>query len=267
MHLSCIETINLDLDSGQSHLVVYGWVTNEVVPYEIKLTRSNGYSDQTGYPSVSGAEVFVRDEMDNRYDFQEYGSSGSYFSDPAVFVGMPGSTYQLIINIGENTYRSSPEEMPHLGQAEDAFVNFIADPSEFNVEPEDENFFISAFIVDDPDEDNYYRWKVYVNDQFRNQPEELVLFDDQFTNGNRFRFDAGNVLFTESDESYFQHMSLSKGAYEYYQALRSQTVNLTVSPRVQPGIIVGNLINQQNPEELVLGYFGASEVTLIQVQN
>lgn len=157
------------------------------------------------------------------------------------------------------------EKMPGLSPVENAFVNFIADPADFNVDPEDENFFVTAFVDDDPDMDNYYRWKIYVNDELRNQPEELVLFEDRFTNGNKFKFDAGNVLFTETDLPYFEHMSMSKGAYDYYNELKAQTSNSTLSPSVIPGVIIGNMSNQSDPSELVLGYFGASEVILVNI--
>ncbi|WP_422362282.1 DUF4249 domain-containing protein [Reichenbachiella sp.] len=267
IYSSCIDEIDLDLDTGESHLVVFGWITNEIVPYEIKLSISNGYSDQTGYPAVSGAEVFVTDQEGDRYDFVEIPGTGKYQSDPTNFVGSPGSVYQLTVLHNQNIYTSSPEEMPELSVAEDAFVNFIADPADFEIDPEDENFFISAFINDDSTTSNFYRWKVYVNDQLRNSPEELVLFDDQFTNGNKFKFDAGNVLFTQADDAHFQHMSLSKEAFDYYKNIKEQVSNSTLSPRVLPGIVEGNMINVNDPNELVLGYFGASEVLNVNVDN
>jgi len=267
VHLSCIDQIDLDLDSGKSNIVVFGWITNEDIAYEVKVTRSNGYSDQSGYPAISGAEVFVQDQLSNRYDFTEEGTTGRYLSDPSSFIGMPGSVYQLTIIHDQNTYVSSLEEMPPLGVAEDAFVNFIADPADFKIDEDDQNFFVSAFVNDDVNTDNYYRWRVFVNDEFRNQPGELVLFDDQFTNGNKFKFDATNVLFTESDAAYFQHMSLSKGAFEYYNDIKAQTSNSTLSPRTQPGIILGNMSNQDDPDELILGYFGASEVSIVNTSN
>ena len=108
---------------------------------------------------------------------------------------------------------------------------------------------------------------MFVNNELRNSPEELVLFDDQFTNGNSFKYDAGNVLFTQGDEVFFQHMSLSIGAYGYYKNIRDQISNSTLSPRVIPGIIEGNMTNQNDPDELVLGYFGASEISNISVNN
>ncbi|MEO9851314.1 MAG: DUF4249 domain-containing protein [Reichenbachiella sp.] len=263
--LSCIDQINLNLESGTTNLVVFGWITNETRPYEVKLSLSNAYSDQSGYPPIIGAEVYVTDQLANRYDFMEIPNTGRYLSDPSDFIGRPGDVYQLTIIHEEKTYLSALETMPSLTQVEDAFVNFIADPADFEIDAGDENFFISAFVLDDPNEDNYYRWKIFVNSELRNQPEELVLFDDRFTNGNKFKYDAGNVVFTESDIPYFQHMSLSKGAYDFYLNLKEQTSSSTLSPRIQPGIISGNMINENDPNELVLGYFGASEVITVEI--
>lgn len=262
---ACIDPVNLNLEAEKSHLVVFGWVTDEPIAYEVKLSKSNGFSDKTEYQAVPNAEVFVTDQLSNRYDFAEVASTGRYLSDPSNFVGIPEYTYQLTIIHEGNTYQSSREQMPKLPPVEDASISFISDPLRFEIKPNDNNFFISAFIDDDPGVDNYYRWKVFVNGRLRNSPEELILFNDRFTNGNRFKFDAGNVLFTQSDNPHFQHRSLSQKAYEYYVDMKEQTSNSTLSPRIQPGIIRGNIMLQNNPDELVLGYFGASQVVTIKV--
>ncbi|MEO9967802.1 MAG: DUF4249 domain-containing protein [Reichenbachiella sp.] len=262
---SCLDQINLDIGTGSSSVVVFGWVTSEARPYEIKLNLSNGYSDQSGYPPITGAEVYVTDQMGNRFDFIEVTESGRYFSDPSTFIGVPNNTYQLTIIHEEQTYTSTQELMPALTPVEDAFINFIADPADFQIDPTDENFFVSAFVDDDPNVDNYYRWKIYVNGELRNQPEELVLFDDRFTNGNKFKYDAGNVVFTQSDRPSFEHMSLTKRAYDFYQNLQKQTSSSTLSPRTQPGIIEGNMKNQDDPNDLILGFFGASEIIEVEV--
>lgn len=265
LELSCIDQINLDLDTGRSNLVVFGWITNEDKPYEIVISQSIAFSNQSSYPPVTGAEVYVVDQLGNRYDFIEDVNSGHYFSDPGTFVGAPGNAYQLWFEYNGDTYLSAIETMPELTTVDDAFINFIADPADFEIDENDQNFFVSAFIDDDPSVDNYYRWKVYVNGQLRNLPEELVLFDDRFTNGNRFKYDAGNVVFTELDKIYFEHLSLSKGAYDFYLDLKEQTSGSTLSPRIQPGIVEGNITNQNDPSQLILGYFGASEVVSVVV--
>lgn len=262
---ACIDPIDLNLDAEKSHLVVFGWVTDEPIAYEVKLSLSNGFSDKKEYQPISNAKVFVTDQLSNRHDFIEVARTGRYLSDPSTFIGIPGYTYQLTIIHEGNTYQSSREEMPKLPPVENASIGFISNPLDFEIKSNDNNFFISAFINDDPDVDNYYRWKVFVNGRLRNLPEELILFNDRFTNGNRFKFDAGNVLFTQSDNPHFQHRSLSKKAYEYYVNMKDQTSNSTLSPRIQPGIIRGNISFQGNQDELVLGYFGASQVVTIKV--
>lgn len=264
---ACVDQIDLDIEAGRTNIVVFGWVTDEAVPYDIKISLSNGYSDQSDYLPVLGAEVFVTDQLGRRFDFLEEDSSGHYLSDPSLFVGKPGDVYQLTVHYDQSVYQSAKEELPPLSPVHDAFIDFVADPADYNVEPEDENFFVSAFIEDDAAIENYYRWKVYVNNELMNKPEELVLFDDKFTNGNKFKFDASNVLFTESDQAYIQHMSLSKSAFEYYNNLKEQTSSSALTPRIQPGVIIGNMSNLSDDDELILGYFGASAIAIIQVDK
>jgi hypothetical protein len=267
LFISCIDEIDLNLDSGPTKLVVFGWITNEVKPYKISVKFSNSFESLDPFPAFSGAEVYVLNEASERFDFFEQGESGTYYSKPENFIGMPGETYQLFVVKDNKLYKSVVEKMNPLPPIEYAFISFLADPNEFEIGPEDENYFVSAFVVDDPDEDNYYRWKISVNDVLRNKSEELVLFDDQFTNGNDFKFDASNIVFTSSDEPKLLHMSLSKRAFEYYKLLKNQSDNSSLSPRIQPSILKGNMTNDNDPNELVLGYFGASEVQEVEVRR
>jgi len=264
---SCIDEIGLDLPSGPEKVVVFGWITNEEKPYEIKISVSNNFSDLADYESISGAEVYVMDQLSNRYDFVEISGTGRYISDSLIFRGETENAYQLTIIANGTTYMSDTAALHNLSPIDEAYINFIADPAEFEIEPDDDNFFVSAFVNDDLANEDFYRWKVIVNEELRNRPEELVLFSDKFTNGNRFRFDAGNVLFNSSDQVHFIHMSLSKDAFEYYELLKDQTDNSTLTPKTQPAIIQGNINNIDDPQQLVLGYFGASEVVKVGVSQ
>ena len=263
---ACVEPIDLDLPAQEERIVVYGWVTSENKPHEITVTRTLDFNNNSPYPPVSGAQVYVLDRLDQRYDFLERGNTGVYVSDSTDLVTRVGDAFTLyIITLDGMQIISSEEEIKNLPPLSSTIVEFVSDPQEVNLEPDDPNYFVTGFVEDEINIRNYYRWQVLVNDSIRNSPEELVLFDDQFTDGNLFRFDASNVLFTENDRVSILHMSMNQEAYNYYVQLKDLTGNDLVGPVVQSFPLIGNLREVDTGRD-VLGYFGASDVHLVEVQ-
>jgi len=263
--LGCVEVITLDLPSGEEKLVVFGWVTDKAGPYEIKVTKTNGFNDPNPYPVVSGATVYLLDSSGESIDFAEQGNSGSYFSQPS-FVGINGESYELhIVTLEGHHIVSTRESLEPLPELESTFIEFFLDPDQADVPPEDDNLYLAALINDAPIIENYYRWKIYVNDQLRNSPDDLVLFDDKFTDGNTFRFDASNVLFHESDRVRLECMSMSEASYDYYLQIKNLSGSNLTGPAYQFFSISGNLTDIEKNEE-ILGFFGASAQMSFDVQ-
>lgn len=57
-----------------------------------------------------------------------------------------------------------------------------------------------------------------------------------------------------------QQFSISEGAYKIWKSLDTQVNNVGGVFDPPPSRVVGNVFNVSNPEEQVLGYFGASAV-------
>jgi Domain of unknown function (DUF4249) len=88
-------------------IVVEGVVTDAPGPYLIKLSQPVSFSSDNQV-AVKKAEVYVMDEMNNRFDFKEK-SGGLYYSDSALFRGQLGKSYTLFIKTIDGTkYKSSP---------------------------------------------------------------------------------------------------------------------------------------------------------------
>jgi hypothetical protein len=88
-------------------LVVEAEINDQPGPYMVKLTRTVSFSS-SDQVVVRKAEVYVTDELNNRYDFKEK-KAGLYFSDSAAFRGKTGVTYTLFINTDDNlNYKSTP---------------------------------------------------------------------------------------------------------------------------------------------------------------
>ncbi len=292
---SCIDPITLNQEVEVSVLVVEGGITTEFGPHNIKLTKSAQYGDVfVGViKNELGAKLFVRDDLGNTVSLLENGN-GQY-STPNNFKGEIGREYTLII-ITKNgiEYQSYPELLSKVPEIENVLVEYVEIPIK---DEETEDDFISGvdLYVDfkDPSEFiNYYKWKTRGTYSFKTHPElykpllsqvpvpkeccefcyateeniAISISSDRYYNGNTFK---NKVLFIEDDgvrfyEKYIieiEQLSISKEAYEFFELLNNQ---LSIKGNIfdpPPATIRGNIIGITNPDEAVVGYFTASDVT------
>lgn len=258
---SCEEIVRLELPDGEERIVISGWVTNEDAAYQVAITKTISFDDQRPNPGVTGAEVYVTDRIDIRYDFTEGEMLGVYESDPSVFRGIPGNAYVLHVILEDGTeYISAREVLNSVSTLEPITFSSFQDPIS-NIP----NYFVKGVIDDVPSVRNFYRWKMFVNGTLRNTPDDIIIFNDKFTDGNRFENRASNITLSAQDEVFLEHWSMSEGAHDYYELLVSQTKLSFGGTNAPPSIVHGNLVNANDEDELVLGYFGASEITSQQI--
>jgi hypothetical protein len=106
--MSCREKLDDNLNySDEDVLVVEGEINDLPGPYSIKLTRSVSFGSNKK-ANVSDAEVYITDNLENRYDFKE-SNPGVYYSVLTEFIGKTGGIYILHINTSEGLkYESTP---------------------------------------------------------------------------------------------------------------------------------------------------------------
>jgi hypothetical protein len=111
LYISCREPYNPKIDESQNALVVEGLVSDDNIPYEVKLSIAEPFNNSNDYTPVHSARVSVYDDMGNTYNFKESGKM--YITDSNEFVGIPGKTYTLHIETQDgNVYESTPQLMP-----------------------------------------------------------------------------------------------------------------------------------------------------------
>lgn len=260
--IGCLEPISLDLPDGQSRRVVYGWISDKAGDSQVKLSWSNSFNSNQAYETIDNADVYVRESGGRQIDFLPIGD-GVYLPSVDDMELQMGIAYRLWVITEGDTLISSFEIPKSTPPIDSAFTSFLVDPEQYAVNEDQENYYLSALINDEEGTRNYYRWKIYVNGELQSRSSDLFLFDDLFTDGNRFRVDASNVLFALGDSISFEQYSLTSGAYEYYEAIQAQTANNTLGPNAKPTNIVGNMQNISDPDQEIFGYFGASQVQLV----
>ncbi len=258
---SCEEPADLDLPLGEPRMVISGWITNKEEPYTVSVTQTIGFNDQSTDPGVEGAEVYVTDRLSRRFDFNPTTQKGIYQSDPNTLTGIPGEAYILHVVLPDGKeFVSEREVLQPVPKLDTVFYGTSFDPTLPITDPNAKVFFAKGTIEDIPDIRNFYRWKMYVNDTLKNLPGEVVIFNDKFTDGRTFELKVTDILMKEGDELRVEQLSLTESAYDYYALLIALLDNAQVGPNTPPSAIRGNIRCVGEPDELVLGYFGASQI-------
>ena len=180
--MSCTERIDIELETSNLRLVVYGEITTDFQYHTVQLTETAPYFSNEPPPPVSGALVEVDvDTATIRY-IEIPGESGNYRSEQP-FHGVPGTEYQLTIeNLdvdqdGVNeTYRAS-SVMPPAGFVDSLGLERFQSP------------FFSGYQVrlygPDPPMRQWYNCKLIRNENPLNETlSSFFVQSDDFFNGS-----------------------------------------------------------------------------------
>ncbi len=69
--ISCTEEIDLPLNAASPKIIIEGNVTDQRVPYEVKISRSVNFNSKSEYPAVQGAFVTIADNAGNKDTLRE----------------------------------------------------------------------------------------------------------------------------------------------------------------------------------------------------
>ncbi|GAB3643122.1 DUF4249 domain-containing protein [Spirosoma arcticum] len=92
---------------------------------------------------------------------------------------------------------------------------------------------------------------------------DINVFDDLYTNGGLIANQSvGHIPFYQESPCLVEirQLSLSKDAYRYFKLFQNQTQNTGGLADTPPTALAGNVHNQANRQEIVVGYFTASAV-------
>lgn len=177
---SCTDVIEVDLDEGQSVLVVDAFLTNMPGEQVIKLRYTDPYFSNEFSPTATGATVVVSDNQGNDFTFTDEDNDGNYtwFLGNMIAFGNIGRDYTLTITLEGKTYvaSSSMNPVPPIDSISTEFRE-----SELG---QPEGHYAELHAVDLPGKGNCYWIKTFKNGVFLNKPQEFNLaFDGSFTEG------------------------------------------------------------------------------------
>ena len=295
---SCIDPLELKMQTGLPQLVVDGMITTEPGPYAVKLSRSEPYTAYSGGRSAAetGATVILSDDQGKRETLVET-TPGVYKTRAGGLQGQIGHTYSLTIKTrGGKEYASQPELLASVPEIDTLYWEVRAEKI-LNTSGNEQVVYFLAVYVDSRDPAaarNYYMWqwegiyrvnaqpwdhKIKVRGEWVPAPKDccqtcwitdftnsINVQDDRLINGNSHkrylvtRVPINERTFESKYHLEVKQLSVSEAAYDYWSMVKTQVFNVGNIQDPPPAIIVGNIINVQDPKDKPLGFFGASAV-------
>jgi hypothetical protein len=282
----CIAAIDLKLD-GADRLVVDGMITDERGPYTVKLSRTLAF-DNTGLISTyfrpeSGAVVTIMSDANEEVLLNEI-SPGVYRTDTLAIRGQVGRSYWTRVKTTDvNTYTSIPEELLPTSAITEIIPKLVAIPrtSSSGNDVFTYRFDISIVTSDAPGIDNYYRWKSTGIIEYESTADnpvvhtcwvgyapleaKITLADDRLIDGSTFTQSVGTAPYERPSrfQAKVRQFSLTPHAYEFWKIILQQQEATGGIFDPPPAQVIGNIINESDPNDTPLGYFGASGVSEI----
>lgn len=284
---ACIDYYAPDLTKYENSLVVDGLLTNGKGPYKVHLSTASNLYHPTPIP-YSGASVSVLDDIGNEYLFTE-STKGEYLSNDPTFTGITGRYYQVVIVTPDGIHIESAPELLREPVAIDtvyAELEYHENKDKDAVYP---GYQFYTNLAWNPVDTNYIYWRMTSTFKFQTtfpiyyyyagdfypfeDPDSLrncwktVVFPQPFTiNTQDFNtpkitrhplhfIDTRDRTLSIRYSVLVEQLTISEKAHRYWKELQDQNEQQGSLYSEQPYQIKGNLVNTDNPDELVMGYF------------
>jgi hypothetical protein len=283
---TCVEKIGVDLPDATEKLVVDGLISTKPGPYTVRLTRTAKYTTGNGGINtfIRGAKVTIADDAGNQEELMEE-SQGTYRTKPNGLQGQVGRSYTLLIETAEGKkYQSRPELLKPTTGVENIYYEFVNEAPGI-----EEGFYVYVDTKDPAGSEDYYRWNWVHYEQIIYCFNEIVppsttptildccgdcwdiqrcngcvnLASDRLVNGNMISRQLLSIVPYSSKSKYFlyyEQQSLSRDAYKFWKSLEEQSKNVGGIFDKPPATVRGNMFSVADENEIVLGYFGASDI-------
>lgn len=281
---SCIDEINLDINTEQRSVVIEGLITDSLDIQEVTVSLSSviGIGNDNILTPVSNATVKLQDDLGNEFEYSEDGN-GKYLLEKAADRGV---MYNIEVTLPDGeVYKSIPAAVS-VASSIDSVGWAVVDESTRNNAGElveRVNMKLNAFTKFETDARPYLRWRVKgIYELVEGAPgllfplrcyitnlidlNKIRIFDSNELNGNEL-FDQ-TLVETKYDYRFFNNFafifsqySITKEEYDYWNNI-DQLLNvdgsLFDSP---PGTIIGNIYNVNDPNDIAVGYFSVASVS------
>ena len=180
---SCETEITPALDTFEPIITIDAWLTSMPGEQTIYINQTAAYFDESGYPTVSGAQVSVVDNIGNTFVFEET-ESGTYVwgsdTTETSFV-QTNKVFQLEIIYDGVVYTASSE-----ARRSPEIDSIVVEKREEELGLP-EGYYAQFYARDFSGSGDTYWIKAFKNGQYLNKPSEInIAYDAAFSAGGNF---------------------------------------------------------------------------------
>jgi hypothetical protein len=271
---SCEDVIQIDSVKADALLAVDGTITNQAGNQVLKLTKSQGYFDNSAPSPVQGASVQVKDNLGNIFDFKDLKNDGNYVWIPKVAtqaMGVMGRKYTLQIKAEGETYEASSQinRVPKMDS-----ISYKFQKADIDQRGPKEGYDVQIFANDFKGLGDCYTVKAYKNGKQIGRFGDKIIFDGGFTKGSvadglmflEFSRRIYQELYLENDLVKIELYSITEDQFDYLFRIQNQlnSVGLFAPPTSSVGTNIFNV--NKNSAKKAAGWFAASAVTTMETK-
>lgn len=235
---SCEKVIELELNDAEKKIVVEAVLKDNPGDNKILLSYTSAvYTDQN-FNKISGAAVSVTDKDGNVFTFPEDPVIPGYYHNPS-FTVLPNNDYTLNVNVNGEIITATCHS--YVKPAIDSIIWYA---SPFTPAAPDTAYMVDYFSVDNVNEVNHYRLRIWINGE--EQTDFYYIGNDDLINGQAYNAPFFGADAFKNDTVLIELITLDKANYTYLYTLSSNESNSTA-----PANPVSNLNGN------AIGYFGA----------
>lgn len=245
---ACEKVIEVDLNEVNPAIVIEANLTNSPMSVEVKISKTGSYFGSGPVTKISNAGVILEDNLGNRFLLNEV-EEGLYKSRDVY--PQTDKSYKLTVEVEGKTYEATSKLNPPVSI--DSLTSIYYEGFAFL----DAGYNVNIYFGDPAEVKNYYRLKIYKNEELKSDFDDLIVFDDNLFDGNKLEIRPRNTIFKLGDTARIELISLDKNAYEYFKTF--QEVISTNPGSAAPANPNSNFTNG------ALGYFSAyssDEITI-----
>ncbi len=294
----CIDPFSPSIEEYQQMLVIDGMITDREGMHTVTVSRSSSYNDP-GVKYESGCVVNILDDKGNVINMNEE-SKGIYKAWIGQQFLNAGTQYRLEVTASDgNKYRSDYEKLLPGPPVESIQweIKYVEQDNPLFGPLAGIQFFINSDATGY--EASGYRWELFEAWEYRSSyyaqdyyngtinfvpPEfssdslyycwtsmskinEIYTYSTEQAISKRIRMVPLTYVSNQTNRLKFDYClsvkqyTLSEAAFSYWNKLQEQATGSGGLYETQPSRITGNLYNVDNPDETILGFFGASGIS------
>lgn len=249
--VSCEKTIDLELEESEPQIVIEAILREGNHPFEVTVSKSTGFFDNSPQTTLSDATVSLQDEQGNTIDIP-HESNGLYRT---TIEATALQTYKLTVMV-EGQQFTAQSFMPEKIAIEELDFEYQEQTSF-----EDAGYEIFFRFNDPAGVDNYYRAVHFLNNVEQKEAGDLLVVDDNLFDGGFAKFPLTEQIFNPQETVAVELIHFDKKSYDYFNAFIdiTNTAGGLISSLAAPGNPTTNWSGN------ALGYFTAQSSDTLEI--